>query len=96
MSATTSTGTLTPFTPTATSVFTFGATLDGTNYICSVRWNLWAQRWYLFITDTSGNPVLTRALIASPPGFGINMIYGLFTSSVMYFWDLTQTFETIP
>ena len=92
----TTTGTLTPFTPTSTAVFTFGATLDGAQYNCSVQWNLWAQRWYLFITDISGNPVLTRALIASPTGYGINMVYGLFTSSVMYFWDATQTFDVRP
>jgi hypothetical protein len=91
-----STGTLIPFTPTSTAVFTFGATLDGVQYNCSVRWNLWAQRWYLFIVDVSGAPVLTRALIASPPDYGINMIYGLFTSSVMYFWDATQQFQVIP
>jgi hypothetical protein len=90
------TGTLTPFTPTQTAVFTFGAALDGTNYVCAVKWNLWAQRWYLFISDTSGNPVLTRALIASPPNQGINMVYGLFRTSVMYFWDSQQSFQVIP
>lgn len=84
------------FTPTSTAPFQFGATLDGTNYTCQVRWNVSAQRWYLFIFDISGSVVLTRALIASPPGYGINMIYGLFLTSVMYFWDATQSFQVIP
>ena len=97
MSATTSTtGTITPFQPTNAGPFQFGATLDGTTYVCQVRWNLWAQRWYLFIYTTTGTQVLARALIASPAGYGINMVYGLFLTSVMYFWDETQTFQVSP
>lgn len=96
MSGTTSTGTVTQFQPTSAGPFQFGATLDSTDYICQVRWNLWAQRWYLFIYTQTGTLVLARALIASPPGHGINMAYGLFLVSVMYFWDATQTFQVIP
>ena len=97
MSATTSTtGTITQFQPTNAGPFQFGATLDGTAYTCQVRWNLWAQRWYLFIYTTTGTLVLARALIASPPDFGINMVYGLFLTSTMYFWDAQQTFQVQP
>ena len=41
MSGTTSTGTITPFQPTNAGPFQFGATLDGTAYVCQVRWNLY-------------------------------------------------------
>lgn len=96
MSGTTSTGTLTAFTPTNAGPFQFGATLDGQDYICNVTWNLWAQRWYLNIYTTQGVAVLARALIASPPDYPINLIYGLFLTSKMVFLDAAQAFVVTP
>lgn len=98
MSGTTTTGTVIPFTPTSAGPFQFGATLDGQQYVCNVTWNLWAQRWYLNVYTTEGAVVLARALVASPPApqNPINMIYGLFTSSVMYFYDAIQAFVVVP
>jgi len=96
MSSTTSTGTITQFLPSAVGPFQFGATLDGQNYICNVTWNLWAQRWYLNIYTQTATLVMARALIASPPNYPINMLFGIFMTSTMVFWDATQTFQVTP
>lgn len=54
------------FIPQATQAFTFSATLDGAPVTCQVPWNLFANRWYLSLTDTSGLLIVYRALAASP------------------------------
>lgn len=89
-------GALTQFAPTNAAPFQFNATLDGDVYACYVTWNLWAQRWYLNIYDTTGNLIVARALIASPPGYPINLVFGYFTSSTLVFWDGTQAFQVVP
>lgn len=37
----------------------FTSMLDGEVYNCQTKWNIAAQRWYLNITDNSGNRLLT-------------------------------------
>lgn len=98
MSGTATTSTSTPFTPTAAGPFQFGATLDGQDFICSVTWNLWGQRWYLNIFTTNNARVLSRALIASapPPAAPINLVFGYFFASTMVFDDTSQTFTVTP
>jgi hypothetical protein len=90
--------TVTLFTPTSAGPFEFGATLDGQNYVCTVKWNLWAQRWYLEIADTAGTLIVSRALIASPPQpyRGVNLLFGYFQTSIMAFYDAQQTFVVMP
>ena len=63
--------TVVPFEPTATSAFTFQATLDGGQYAVSVPWNLYGQRYYVQIADTSGNLIVNRALVGSPAALQI-------------------------
>lgn len=94
----TSTGTVTTFTPTASGPFAFDAMLDGQNYSCAVTWNLWAQRWYLNVYDTSANLIVCRALIASPspPAVPINLLFGYFFTSIMVFDDASQSFIVTP
>jgi hypothetical protein len=92
----TNVGTVTPFTPTSATTFQFGATLDGTDYVCTVTWNIAGQDWYLNVYTTSGVLVLTRFLAASPPGVPLNLLFGYFFTSTMVFWDLTQTFQVVP
>lgn len=94
--ATTTTSTSTIFTPTAAGPFQFGATLDGTNYVCNVTWNISGLRWYLNIYTTNGVLVLCRALIACNPDFPINLVFGYFFTSTMIFDDSTQTFIVSP
>ena len=58
--------TVTPFLPTASSIFQFQATLDGQPYTVAVLWNTFGQRWYFQITDQNGNIILFRSLVGSP------------------------------
>jgi hypothetical protein len=92
----TTTTTVIPFTPTSTQAFQFGATLDGVAYTCTVTWNLSGQRWYLNIYTNQAVLVLSRALTASPPGVPYNLLFGYFLTTVMVFWDVTQTFQVTP
>lgn len=85
-----------PFRPTAAGPFRFGAALDGQQYVCAVTWNLTWQRWYLNINTVQGDLIMARPLIASPPYRGINNVFGIFQTSVVYFWDQTQLFQVIP
>lgn len=55
------------FTPSTTAAFSFQATLGGTQYSVSITWNIFGERYYINITDFSGNPILTRAMTASGP-----------------------------
>jgi hypothetical protein len=73
------------FAPSNSSVppFQFQATLDGTVYTVSTVWNFAAQRWYLSITDQSGNQIVTRPLIGSPaqtPITGLSWTNGVVTA----------------
>ena len=89
-------GTQTAFTPTAAGAFQFNATLDGGAYVCTVTWNVYAQRWYLNIYSITGTLIVARALIASNPAFPINLVFGYFTTSTMVFDDSTQIFTVSP
>lgn len=96
MSGTTTPLVLIPFTPTNAGPFQFSATLDGNPFTCTVTWALWPQRWYLNIFTSAGALVLATALIASPPGVPINLVFGYFFTSTLVFWDATQSFQVTP
>jgi hypothetical protein len=55
-----------PFTPSQTQAFTFQPALDGTQYLVTVQWNLFGQRYYIFVTQLNGTPVVTMPIIESP------------------------------
>ncbi|EKN6093785.1 phage baseplate plug family protein [Yersinia enterocolitica] len=61
----------------------FTPLLDGVIYNCQIKWNISAQRWYLSITDNSGNQILTTAMVESTTGMVINLISGVFSSTSM-------------
>lgn len=61
----------------------FTPALDGTVYNCQIRWNISAQRWYILITDNSGNTVLNTPAVGSTNESGINMIAGVFSRTTM-------------
>lgn len=86
---------VTPFVVSQTQVFQFQATLDGSAYNCTVTWNVDAQRWYLNVFDGTGTRVLTRAVVGSPPGKPLSLVWGYFTSTLV-FWQDQQTFEVSP
>lgn len=52
-------GTLIQFAPSTTQVFTFQPSLDGTLYNATVTQNVFGQRFYLNLTDLSGDLLLT-------------------------------------
>lgn len=61
-----------PFVPSNISAPTFNAALDGANYTVAVTWNISAARYFLNIYDTSGNWILTTALVTTPTGKSVD------------------------
>ncbi len=59
------------FAPSTTSVFTFQAQLAGVQYTVSVKWNVFGQRYYVVVSDLSGNVLINRPLIACGPQFTV-------------------------
>ena len=72
-----------PFTGREQRSVTFSPILDGNVYTCQLKWNIAAQRWYLLITNSAGNPVLNTAVVGSTSAGGINLISGVFSSTTM-------------
>lgn len=72
-----------PFTGREQKSMTFSPVLDGTVYTCQLKWNIAAQRWYLLITNSAGNPVLNTAVVGSTSAGGINLISSVFSSTTM-------------
>lgn len=63
-----------PFVPNVQAPFTFQPTLDQVQYLASVVWNLFGQRWYLQLTQQDGVPVFTKPLVGSPDGVPIESV----------------------
>ena len=55
-----------PFTGDERQSMAFTPVLDGTVYNCQLKWNITAQRWYLLITDSSGNTILNTVDESNP------------------------------
>lgn len=81
------------FTGNEQNATSFSPTLDGAAYNCTIGWNIAAQRWYLTITDGSGNRLLTRAVTGSPIGTDINLLFGVFTTTTMVWRKLNGQIE---
>ena len=62
------------FTPSRVSAPTFQPTLDGAQYTCVARWNLFAQRYYLNCTDLDGNRIFALPIVETPPAIAINTL----------------------
>jgi hypothetical protein len=73
-----------PFTGNETKAISFTPTLDGTVYSADVTWNIASQRWYVTITASDGTRIMTRPLIDSPLDRDINLLYGVFTSTMVW------------
>lgn len=71
------------FTGNEREIMAFTPALDGTVYNCQIRWNISAQRWYILITDNSGNTVLNTPAVGSTNESGINLIAGVFSRTTM-------------
>lgn len=73
----------------------FSPILDGKIYDCRMKWNIAAQRWYLNITDNSGNRKLTMPVVASPVGYDINLLVGAFSTTIMVWRIASGQIEVI-
>jgi hypothetical protein len=62
------------FTPAVTSAFQFQPTLDGQVYTATIVWSLFGQRYYLKLTDLSGNLIVYEALAGSDTGVNISTL----------------------
>src|ERR1035437_4810038 len=96
--------TVTQFAPVAGGPFQFQATLAGpTSNVVStgstfnvvVFWNVTGQRWYSNIVDQNGVLIVSRPLIASPPGYPISLTAGSFASTLV-FLEASQQFVVEP
>jgi hypothetical protein len=105
MSGSTSAPTIIQFTPPPTGLFSFQVALQGptsnatstdTSFTLTVFLSFYGLRLYFMIEDQSNNVVLTKPLIASPPGFDINLVAGYFATSVVFLEADQQFVVTQP
>ena len=68
------TATLYPFIPSASSPPQFMPTFDGNQYVVSVTWGLFGQRYFIKCVDMNGNLVYNQPLIESNPGVPIQSL----------------------
>ena len=60
------------FTQSLTSVYSFSPTLDDDEYTAYVKWNIFGQRYYVHLYDSSGTLIFCRPLISSGDGIQID------------------------
>ena len=82
------------FTPANNSNFQFQATFDGAIYNVIVTYNIYGQRYYVNIYDTSNVLIVTLPLIGSPLNYDISLTAGYFTTKLVY-RAANQQFEII-
>jgi hypothetical protein len=69
------TATLYPFTPVASGAPPqFSPTFDGAQYVVSIEWGLFGQRYYIRCVDLNGVLIYYQALIESSPGLTIQSL----------------------
>ena len=88
--------TLFPFVVPTSGSYQFSPVLDGSTYVAKVTWNIYGARWYIAISDTIGNLVMYRPVVASPPEYGINLLNGYFFKSSLVYRAATSNFEVTP
>lgn len=90
--------TLISFTPSNISnpPFSTVVTLDSNSYTASATWNLAGQRWYLSLTDQSGNNIWTGGMVGSPLTANIYLAPGIFATSTILYREDTGNIEVTP
>ena len=77
--------------------FQFAATLDGNPYTVTVPWNLYGQRYYVYVQSLDGTLIVAIPRIASPLGDTVvNLVAGYFTTSTLVWREDNNQFETNP
>ncbi len=87
--------TLYPFSGNEQKSMIFTPMLDGEVCNCQIKWNIASQRWYINVTDNSGNRLLTTPMIESPIGYDINMLVGAFNITRMVWRSAIGQIEVI-
>ena len=82
--------------PNGAPPFQTTVTLDGNPYSLVVTWNLYGQRWYMTLTDASGNVAWNGAMVGSPTGFDIVLAPGIFQTSTILYREDTGNIEVSP
>lgn len=72
------------FSPSNSTAFTFNPTLDGVIYTATITWNVAGERWYITITDSSGNVILNMPVISSDASYPISMTLGFFNTPLTF------------
>ena len=87
-----------PFTPsnTAAPPFQVTVTLDGNAYSMTTMWSAYRGDWMVQLYDSTGALFSNMPLIGSPPNYGIPLFAGLFTTSVVIFYQASQQFVISP
>lgn len=87
--------TIIPFVPSDVAPPQFQATFDGAAYVVILTWNVFGQRYYINVYDTSGTLILCTALVGSPNGYDIDLLGPLFVSTLIY-REPSNQFEISP
>lgn len=88
------TTTVIPFVTPTTTPFSFQATLDSAVYTTTLVWNIFGQRYYVLLKDSSGTVIFNLPLIGSPTGYDISLTAGYFTTKLVWRVENNQ-FEII-
>ena len=72
------------FNPDGKTPFSFQATVGGAKLFATVPYNLYANRFYVRLTDGQGRIVSYVPLIGSPDGFDINLALPFAPGSLVY------------
>lgn len=73
-----------PFKPDGQTPFSFQAVVGGVKLFGSVPWNLYANRYYLKLTDATGATVVYAPMVESPEGFDINLALPCAPGTLVY------------
>lgn len=84
------------FDPASTANFQFNPVLDGITYVAICTYNSYGQRYYFSIYDNNGALIVSRPIIASPPDYAINLVFGYFKTSTLVYRYNSRVFEITP
>lgn len=76
--------TIIPFKPSNNEPFQFTVTVGGVNLFATVPFNLYSNRYYLKLTDNTGDTVVFCPLVGSPDDYDINLALAFSPGSLVY------------
>jgi len=73
----------------------FSLTLDGARYYAYIRWNFAGERWYIVLTDETGDLIMNAPVIESTRDEPIDLLAGYGFTNTLIFNDTIKAFEVI-